>query len=675
MQEDKGKKIEEKLNSLQLQLIEITKCPVEKEAVLDRALRFFKTEFKQRWSAACRKDRFMKNNEKWLVASIELPFFEKKTIQKAGRPTKFFQDLSESSKRRKTQELREQVPANELLYAASISQRTSDNTDASVVLKELMSTPTRAKKYRKAFKSSEKQVSVRKHSPQEALAIFVEGDFTRRQWEILHGANKNIYPCYSLLQKAKKECYPEEIIVTETHIGVQLQSLLDHTSSRLYKYLAEVIETCTKSERENLELILKWGCDGSQQSQYKQKFQDVSNNDGNIFQSSLVPLRLIVTTTNGDTKIIWQNPVPSSIRFCRPIRIRFVSETKDITKEEIAYIHNQANSLEKTILQTNDGIVKIKYTMLLTMVDGKVCNAATDTASTMRCYICGQTAKDFNKLLNVEEINVEALQFGLSILHARIRFFESLLHLVYKLPLKKWQARTQAEKDIVKERKATIQKMFREEMGLLVDVPKAGFGNTNDDNTSRRFFADPDTSARITGIDINLITRFRVILEVISSGMSINIPKFSEYAKNTATMYVQLYGWCPMTPTIHKVLMHGANVISHAILPIGQLSEKAAEARNKTFRQYRLGFSRKFSREQCNRDILNRLLLTSDPYLSSIRPKHQKKRKPFSKEALDLMVAIDPPYSYISIVHQELDDESSDENLVEDIDQDFDYED
>ena len=52
-------------------------------------------------------------------------------------------------------------------------------------------------------------------------------------------------------------------------------------------------------------------------------------------------------------------------------------------------------------------------------------------------------------------------------------------------------------------------------MGLIVDVPKAGFGNTNDGNTSRRFFMNPDLSAKITGLDENLIHRFKVILEAI----------------------------------------------------------------------------------------------------------------------------------------------------------------
>lgn len=55
-----------------------------------------------------------------------------------------------------------------------------------------------------------------------------------------------------------------------------------------------------------------------------------------------------------------------------------------------------------------------------------------------------------------------------------------------------------------------------------------------------------------------------------------------------------------MTPTMHKILVHAPTIIRHALLPIGQLSEEAAEARNKHFRQYRQNFARKFSRISCS---------------------------------------------------------------------------
>jgi hypothetical protein len=178
-------------------------------------------------------------------------------------------------------------------------------------------------------------------------------------------------------------------------------------------------------------------------------------------------------------------------------------------------------------------------------------------------------------------------------------------------------------------------------MGLLVDIPKPGYGNTNDGNTSRRFFSDHTTSADITGINLELIQRFKIILEVISSGFDIDVEKFGTYTMDTAKHFVKLYGWQSMSPTIHKILIHVLTIISHALLQIGQLSEEAAEARNKHFRQYRENFARKFSRTECNEDVMNRLLLTSDPFLSSVRHTNiKRKRKPISKESLEFLRSI-----------------------------------
>ena len=144
-------------------------------------------------------------------------------------------------------------------------------------------------------------------------------------------------------------------------------------------------------------------------------------------------------------------------------------------------------------------------------------------------------------------------------------------------------------------------------------MPKAGFGNSYYGNTSRRLFTDPDLAAEITGIYKEFIIKLNVIPETMSSGHKMNADNFGKYCKDTAKMYVELYGWHPMTPTLHKILAHGSTIIKYAILPIGQLFEEATEARYKHNRSYRQNYARKFSRIQCNQDILNRLLLTSDP--------------------------------------------------------------
>lgn len=158
----------------------------------------------------------------------------------------------------------------------------------------------------------------------------MEADFTRRQYEIIRSASKKLFPSYSILQKAKSDCYPPK----ESY-----EVLLNRTTTRLLTYLKDVLRGLRPEESDSLELFCKWGCDGSQQAQFKQKMEnDVT--DSNIFQSSFVPLRLVC-----GTKTLWQNPTPSSPRYCRPIRIRFVKETVDITQEEIEFVENAINAL------------------------------------------------------------------------------------------------------------------------------------------------------------------------------------------------------------------------------------------------------------------------------------------------------------------------------------------
>jgi hypothetical protein len=96
------------------------------------------------------------------------------------------------------------------------------------------------------------------------------------------------------------------------------------------------------------------------------------------------------------------------------------------------------------------------------------------------------------------------------------------------------------------------------------------------------------------------------------------ITRFRKYAKDTASCYVDLYDWYNMTCHllyIHvKLLIHGAYIIENAVLPIGQLSKEAQEARNKDIKRLRECHSRKCSRMCTIEDVFNFLLISSDPH-------------------------------------------------------------
>lgn len=132
--------------------------------------------------------------------------------------------------------------------------------------------------------------------------------------------------------------------------------------------------------------------------------------------------------------------------------------------------------------------------------------------------------------------------FYLEYYYCPYRCFECLLNVAYKKDVRQWRVRrpnkkdknaakkAKKEKEIAKiERKKQIQKLFWSEMGLLIDVVKSGARTTNNGNTARRFFQNPELSAQITGIDLDLIKRFSTTLTTLSCGFPLNPDKFGPF--------------------------------------------------------------------------------------------------------------------------------------------------
>ena len=93
------------------------------------------------------------------------------------------------------------------------------------------------------------------------------------------------------------------------------------------------------------------------------------------------------------------------------------------------------------------------------MVDGKVINELTGTTSTMSCPIFKKSEKNFGNLN--DSTNEENYEYGMSPLHARIRYMEFLLKLAYTLPQEEENFDENTSiKDKEKIRKKKIQDTF-----------------------------------------------------------------------------------------------------------------------------------------------------------------------------------------------------------------------
>ncbi|GBL76821.1 hypothetical protein AVEN_53481-1 [Araneus ventricosus] len=202
-----------------------------------------------------------------------------------------------------------------------------------------------------------------------------------------------MYPAYHKIKVAKQLCYPSDVNVTETFAEIKLQSLMDHTKH--YYAIVQSARRCLKILR-TLNIIVKWGCDGVEQSRYKQKFSSENCSDESLFSLSMVPIQIYSVSDQKIKKIVWQNPSPYSTRYFRLIKFMFAKETLNIIKTEVKRTREQVKSLLPTKISLNDMEVSVKPTLIFCMIDGKICNAVAGCESTQSYYLCGAKPSEMN---------------------------------------------------------------------------------------------------------------------------------------------------------------------------------------------------------------------------------------------------------------------------------------
>ena len=165
-------------------------------------------------------------------------------------------------------------------------------------------------------------------------------------------------------------------------------------------------------------------------------------------------------------------------------------------------------------------------------------------------------------------------------------------------------------------------------MSLLVNKPKANSsGSTDDGNTARRAFNQPELFARITNVDQSLIHNFKIILISLTCQQVLDLEKFETFCFDTANLYMTKYPWFRIPATIHKVLIHAKQFFENSVLPAGYFGEEASEARNKFYKRDKEFIARKNSRINNLEDVFNRAMVSSDPVISSISLQYRLKRR------------------------------------------------
>lgn len=328
----------------------ISECSHSAEKDLYNCIHVFLSKITQRKSKLRKSsDAFVETSKLWLekefvISNSLLCKNTTKTTElasssKIGRPKVAFEDASLRSKKRKCSELLSSHSLEEIASTTAMALYKKGKRQVASFVAEVISS-----------ESIPKQSEKCQYSDDQALSLFIEGKFTKFQYNLMRSQAKelgsNLYPSYDRVLEAKRQCYPNGIKITDSSAEVFVQSLLNHTASRLLKTCETVLNQLDSSTRA-FELIVKWGFDGSSgHSQYK---QNISSNlkiiDQYLFATWLVPLELRYVTPDGNISVLWNNSLPSSVRYCRPLRFQFLKETAAIIKAEEEYVTSQINQL------------------------------------------------------------------------------------------------------------------------------------------------------------------------------------------------------------------------------------------------------------------------------------------------------------------------------------------
>lgn len=244
-----------------------------------------------------------------------------------------------------------------------------------------------------------------------------------------------------------------------------------------------------------------------------------------------------------------------------------IHETKELNVRTKENLDRQILELESpTIILSSGKVVSVKYELCLSMVDGKVVSHITNTSSFQCCTCCSASPKQMNNIDNITNGTFKAdpssLVYGISSLHCWIRLFETLLHISYRIHIKKWQVRTESDKLNVRNRKMAVQEKFVQHFNMRVDMPTPGGSlNSNTGNVARRAFANPELLSTVLDIDISLIKRFHIILIAISCDHLLDNAKFKLHCIDTFKLYIQFYEWYPMPSSLHRILVHGIEML------------------------------------------------------------------------------------------------------------------
>ena len=108
--------------------------------------------------------------------------------------------------------------------------------------------------------------------------------------------------------------------------------------------------------------------------------------------------------------------------------------------------------------------------------------------------------------------------------------------------------------------------------------------------------------------------------------------------------------WHKIPPTLHKVLVHGKEIIKATPMPVGWTNEEGSESNTKFTRRFHTSHTRKTSQEDTMSDLFNRLMDICDPIAVSYSKEKKKQQEFISEDMAGLFKQVSEPKKFEDVL-------------------------
>ena len=477
------------------------------------------------------------------------------------------------------------------------------------------------------------QKTVIKIKDGEALAYYVKNRQSRIRYNNMRKKcqeqNAPIWPSYYKLNREQRRTYPDGMIVTDYLAQNSLQSMLERTVQRLLlvpgvqERIAEIKKNAN-GKKVTLTFRYKWGFDGTLGGNvYREGTGSAeANMVENILLSQMAFLELRCVETG---ELVTRNQFANSSSGMRPLRISFEPESVENVHVEHERITREAAAV--TPIDIDEG-VSVAFEDFPTLFDGKALAYIHGEASQV-CHLCGHGPVDMSIPGKPHPItNPKGKRNGLTNLHAGPRFMEFCLHISYYLWWLRWSIRyaDEGQRQDIDDRKCSVHWVLYFFLGILVDKVKKSGGTSNDGNTARAFFENPELTADLLELPRDFVCSLALLWKIIRSSHEVDLEKVKLAVQRFQTSFFTHFRdltntdrrregitWFYIASSVHRLSEHLVELLEACPFPPGMLSEEGSESNNKIVRFIREHLTRKMSRRQTMEDLNHRLIAMSDP--------------------------------------------------------------